>query len=60
METVLTAGCMAESIKATSKQIYFMERELKSGEMAKFTQVTGKKINKMDVAHSNTRTAMIM
>jgi hypothetical protein len=44
---------MAEFTKATSKQIYFMERELKSGGMAKFTKATGKKINIMDKAHSN-------
>ena len=42
---------MAEFIRGTSKQINFMERELKSGGMAIFIQGTGKKINIMDVAH---------
>lgn len=40
---------MAEFFKATSKQIYFMEREPKSGGMAKFTKATGKKVNEMDL-----------
>jgi len=35
---------MAEFIRGTSKQTYFMERELKSGGIAKFTKATGKQV----------------
>jgi hypothetical protein len=38
---------MAEFIRGTSKQIYFMERELKSGGMATITKENGKMVNQM-------------